>query len=220
MSEPNGRAGRTRSPIVEAGTVAMGMCLFALFVHHQLPFGFLPSVAGLLTAAVAILHFFRVDPSPAVTLGLSRPTPAVALYAAVGCLIGVGFGVAYRTVWHWGPFPDALRRFTFVAAAIGATEELLFRGYLQGRARRLGVIRAVVFAALCHMAYKCALRALPAIDVETNFGFLAVWTFLGGVVFGALRERSRSVLPPLAAHVAFDLIVYGHHTQAPWWVWS
>jgi len=219
MPEAARRAKRTWLFIAEAGAAAMGMCLFGVFVHSQPPLVLLSGV-GLCATAIAIWHFFRTEAFPATTLGLSRPTRALALYAILGCLIGLGLGVAYREVRHWGPFPDALRRFVFVAAAIGATEELLFRGYIQGRVRRLGVVGAVLFAAICHTAYKCALRALPPIGVDTDFRFLATWTFVGGVVFGALRERSRSVLPPLAAHVVFDLIVYGHQAQAPCWVWS
>jgi hypothetical protein len=35
-----------------------------------------------------------------------------------------------------------------------------------------------------------------------------------------LREFAGGVLPPVAAHVLFDLVVYGERVEAPWWVWS
>ncbi len=117
-------------------------------------------------------------------------------------------------------FPGALLGFAPLAALIGGTEEIVYRGYVQGRARRLGVFPAVVLASLCHAAYKCALFALPASPVQTDFLFLATWTFLGGLVFGALRELAGSIAPALAAHACFDIVVYGDLAQAPWWVWS
>jgi len=79
---------------------------------------------------------------------------------------------------------------------------------------------AVMLAAAAHTAYKAALFAFPPEGVVIDLEFLAVWTLIGGVVFGALRELSGSVLPPLAAHVVFDIVVYGGSVQAPWWVWG
>ena len=113
-----------------------------------------------------------------------------------------------------------LGSFAAVAAAIGVTEELVYRGYVQGRLRALGPLAAAILAAVGHTAYKCALFALPPLAVEIDLPFLALGTLVVGVGFGALRERSRSVLPALAAHACFDVLVYGQGAQAPWWVWS
>jgi membrane protease YdiL (CAAX protease family) len=116
--------------------------------------------------------------------------------------------------------PTTLTLFAPVAALVGATEEVVYRGYMQGRLRALGPLPAVALAALGHTAYKCALFALPGRLVGIDFGILAACTFLGGLLFGALRERAGSVLPPLVAHACFDILVYGELAHAPWWVWA
>lgn len=75
-------------------------------------------------------------------------------------------------------------------------------------------------AALLHTAYKTSLFALPPAGVETDLVFIAVCTLAGGIVFGALRQLSGSVLAPLSAHILFDLVAYSEFASAPWWVWT
>ena len=53
-----------------------------------------------------------------------------------------------------------------------------------------------------------------------NFPFIIAATLVGGLAFGLIRELSGGVLAPLAAHAAFDLIVYAELAEAPWWVWA
>jgi membrane protease YdiL (CAAX protease family) len=53
-----------------------------------------------------------------------------------------------------------------------------------------------------------------------NYPFVALWTFVGGITFGLIRELSSSVIPPILAHAMFDLLVYGAVARAPWWVWT
>ena len=78
----------------------------------------------------------------------------------------------------------------------------------------------MVLASLFHAAYKCALFAPGLSPPSQGLRFLAVATVAGGIAFGALREAGGSALPPVVAHAAFDLVVYGDASQAPWWVWS
>jgi len=143
-------------------------------------------------------------------------------FAVVGAAIGVAEELLYRGyVQGW-----------LTRALVGA---LPGRGRSPHRPRHTGGDRggcgdpprrvvymavAVVLAAAAHTAYKTALFAFPPEGVAIDLGFLAVWTLIGGVVFGVLRALSGSVLPPLAAHVGFDIIVYGGNVEAPWWVWS
>jgi membrane protease YdiL (CAAX protease family) len=54
---------------------------------------------------------------------------------------------------------------------------------------------------------------------DINVGFLALWTFGVGLLFGTVRHLSKSLLPSLTAHVLFDILVYAEFTTAPWWVW-
>jgi membrane protease YdiL (CAAX protease family) len=203
----------------EAAVAGAGMVLFALFAHSlSVPFAF--SAAGLTLTAAALVRGVVRSRSPLVLFGLAPVARKTALYAVLGAALGLALGVWYR--WHIGapPLPEAFKGFALVAALIGGAEEVLYRGYVQGRVRRLGPVGAVACAALLHTAYKSALFALPGEAVTTNFPFIVTATLIGGLAFGALRELSGNVLAPLAAHAAFDLIVYAELTKAPWWVWS
>ena len=215
---PSPQRGRRR-PVLEAAAASAGMVLFALFVRSGLPLVVMAAV-GLVVTAVAVAHAFRAEPTPAAILGFLPFSRKVVAYVAVGCALGAALGVIFRIVREMGPLPSGLGRFVFVAVLIGAAEEVLYRGYIQGRLRRLGWVVAVPLAAAAHTAYKVSLFALPPEGVTIDLEFLAVWTLIGGALFGALRQLSGSVLPPLAAHVLFDIVVYGEHAQAPWWVWS
>ena len=79
------------------------------------------------------------------------------------------------------PRPATPAHFTLLHGGAHA-EELVYRGYMQGRLRVLGPLPAVALAALGHTAYKCALFALPGRMAQVDIGILAVWTFLGGLL--------------------------------------
>ncbi len=219
MPESEGTRQRTWPPLAEAGTAAVGLCVFALFIHAGLPLVLL-SACGLAAAALAVHRSLTRESPRAALFGISRLSRPAIVLTVLGCVVGLALGVLYRWYCDRALFPGALRGFAALAALIGATEEIVYRGYVQGRARTLGAFPAVVLAALCHAAYKCALFALPASPVQTDFLVLATWTFLGGLVFGALRELAGNIAPALAAHACFDIVVYGDLAQAPWWVWS
>jgi membrane protease YdiL (CAAX protease family) len=74
-------------------------------------------------------------------------------------------------------------------------------------------------SSLLHTVYKCALFVLPVSTNQVNISLLFIWTFLGGLIFGWLKEYSRSAVPPAIAHAIFDIIAYAGYTHAPWWVW-
>jgi len=203
----------------EAAVAGAGMVVFALFAH-SLSATFAFSAAGLTLTAAALVRAVVRSRSPLILFGLAAVARKTALYAALGAALGLGLGVWYR--WHIGapPLPEAFKGFALVAALIGSAEEVLYRGYVQGRVGRLGAVGAVACAALLHTAYKSALFALPGEAVTINFTFIVAATFVGGLAFGMLRKLSGNVLAPLAAHAAFDLIVYSELAGAPWWVWS
>ena len=115
--------------------------------------------------------------------------------------------------------PNKLHQFALVAALIGATEELIFRGFIQGRAGKINKVFGVLFASFSHSLYKCGLFLIPFFDHDVNIASLFLFTFVGGMFFGLLREVSKSVLPAIAAHAIFDILVYGQFLQSPWWVW-
>jgi len=203
----------------EAAVAGAGMVLFALFAHSlSVPFAF--SAAGLTLTAAALVRAAVRSRSPLVLFGLAPVARKTVLYAVLGAALGLALGVWYR--WHIGapPLPEAFKGFALVATVIGGAEEILYRGYVQGRVRRLGAVGAVACAALLHTAYKSALFALPGAAATIDLEFIVAATFIGGLVFGALRQLSGNVLAPLAAHAAFDLIVYSELAGAPWWVWA
>ena len=102
---------------------------------------------------------------------------------------------------------------------IGALEELVFRGFIQENAKRINAPFSVFFGALSHTGYKCCLFIAPLAAADIDIKFLALWTFGAGIVFGSLKHFSKSISPPLIAHVIFDLFVYAEFVHAPWWVW-
>ena len=175
--------------------------------------------AGLLAAAFCIQRSIASLRGIPPLFGLSGSWKALIISLA-GFAVGVGLGAFYRSSFGMTLLPGpALQPFALAACGIGAAEELVYRGWMQGRLRVLGWSAAVLISAAAHTAYKAALFALPPFAVNVDYLSLVVFTFAVGALFGLSRELSRSVYPAVAAHVAFDLVVYGAAAQAPWWVW-
>jgi membrane protease YdiL (CAAX protease family) len=214
---PSQRSGR---PVIEVLAVAAGMVVFALFSHRGLPW-ILVGATGLLVAAASIERSLRRAPRVAALLGLGGFSGKTALFAVLGCAIGAGGGLLHRRTLGLPLLPaGGLGVFAAMACLIGATEELVYRGWLQGRLQTLGWPVAVVVVAAAHAAYKSALFAWPPGPAQIDCAAMAGWTFVGGVVLGLLRQISDSVVPPIVAHAVFDLLVYGALVRAPWWVWG
>jgi membrane protease YdiL (CAAX protease family) len=83
-----------------------------------------------------------------------------------------------------------------VAVAVGASEELVYRGYLQhelgvlARSRAVGLIAQSALFAIAHG--------------QQGAGAVAR-TFVYGIGFGVLAHARRSLLPGMIAHVGLDL---------------
>lgn len=195
------------------------MCLFALFAHSGPPLKVLAAM-GLCLTALSLYTDLMAHHAPGVLLGLDRFSKRTSVFTAFGVVSGCALGLVYRWAYDMPPFPAAFGLFAPAAVLIGATEEVLYRGYIQGRMRRFGPLGAAAFASLCHSAYKCALFLLHNQPVDIDLWTLGMLTFAVGLGFGMLRERSGSLLPSIAAHGMFDLIAYGGYARAPWWVWS
>jgi membrane protease YdiL (CAAX protease family) len=208
-------------PIIEAVAASSGMWLFALYVHSRLPLVLL-SAAGFVLASIVLMHSMRAEKGSPEIWGFAPFTGNAAGYLLLGSAIGAAFGLLYRISYDMGALPAKIGGFFIFAALIGAAEEVLFRGYVQGRLRCLTPAAAVVLAAAAHTIYKSSLFVLPAEGIDIGLGFksFVILTFFGGMVFGSLRELSGNVLPPLIGHVLFDILLYGENSTAPWWVWS
>jgi len=194
------------------------MCLFALSIHEGFPLSLL-SACGLILTTLAISRVPRAESSAAALFGFQDLSPSVAAYTFCGSIPGILLAFVYQ--WRYGlaiHFP-VLGRFALVAALIGATEEVLYRGYIQGRTRSIGPVRSTAFASLAHTAYKLSLFVFSSEVTRTDLFYLGICTFAAGLGFGAMRHHAGSILPPIACHVSFDLIVYGGASHAPLWVW-
>jgi membrane protease YdiL (CAAX protease family) len=200
--------------------VAFGMVVFALASHQALPW-LAAGAGGLLIATVALGYSLARTGRPAELLGLAGFSRRTAWFAVAGCVVGAALGALHR--WRLGLtlLPTGTpEMFAALACLIGATEELIYRGWLQGRLHGFGWWTAIVIAACSHAAYKTALFVWPSTPGNVDLVALAAWTVAGGILFGLLRAFSRSLIPPLLAHAVFDLVTYGAVGRAPWWVWS
>jgi membrane protease YdiL (CAAX protease family) len=137
------------------------------------------------------------------------------LYLIFGFAAGVLFAVICR--WHLdiSLLPKSLHFFVIVAALIGCIEELVFRGFLQQYVISINGPFSVLFSTLSHTGYKCCLFLSPMIAANIDVGFLALWTFIAGILFGTIRHLSKSLLPSLTAHILFDILVYAEFVSAP-----
>jgi membrane protease YdiL (CAAX protease family) len=193
-----------------------GMVVFALAAHR--PSLLAPRIAGAALAAACLAVALAKANRPAVMLGFTKPGKTRAWFALPLCLaVGIAAGMYYRTAQGRCLFPAALTGFCLLSTAIGGAEELAYRGFVQSQLRRWGPILPCIAAAGAHTAYKCALFAMPAGPERPAFLSLALGTLIGGTVFGLMRQYLGSIAFPLAAHVAFDVIVYGDLAAAPWW---
>ena len=199
--------------------VLAGLFLFALYVHER-SWLVVISFAGLFLAALSLVIFFRDTKQGTLVFGSLRFTPGAIGFLITGIVVGGILGICYRYFYFPTLLPVSLTTFAIISPMIGITEELLFRGYLQGRIREQHRLLAIVIAALGHTTYKfIVLRSLPD-PSGIDFPFLIIWTMIGGLIFGILRDLSDSVLPPALAHGCFDVIVYGSFVSAPVWVWG
>jgi len=199
--------------------VLVGLFLFALYVHER-SWLVVISFTGLFLAALSLVIFFKNAKESISVFGALRFTPGAIGFLITGILAGGILGVSYRYFYVDTTFPVSLTTFAIISPLIGISEELLFRGYLQGRIRPVNRVLAIVVAAMGHTMYKfIVLRSLPD-PSGIDFPFLITWTMIGGLIFGLLRDLSDSVLPPSLAHGCFDVIVYGGFVSAPIWVWG
>jgi membrane protease YdiL (CAAX protease family) len=195
----------------------MGTFGFAWFIPAPPPFKTI-AVVGLL---IPVWFLVKVNPnfrSLFQSLGLTYKK-ATLKFLILGAGIGLAVSLFYR--WHLGVSykMGPLTGFAFVAASIGISEELLFRGFIQGQLEKVDRFWSVPVSSLGHTLYKAILFITPFANTTVDIAFLAFWTFSFGLLFGWLRNRSGSVLPAVLAHALFDIWIYGHLNKIPWWVW-
>jgi len=200
---------------------AVGAVGFALTAHRDVwlwwRWGCLTLAGAGLCGAWAV-----VDNPVEVIFGKPRMSRLGLRVFVVGCL-GAVAAVGYRLLLETPPFPSSFHWFVVMAMGIGLTEELLWRGWMQGSlAMSYGPLLAVSVTAASHTAYKAALFAFPPTGepMRTTGAWLltAALTLGFGAMLGCFRIRQGTVLAPVAFHVIFDLLVYAEYTSTPWWV--
>ena len=204
--------------LLEALLCSFGFMAFAYFIHDQFPKRIISFVGLMLPAYIMSRQCYSLSDLYKV-FGILKISKKLLLFIIVGIMLGLIYAALYRNVLSIPIFPKTIRNFAAVAALIGILEELVFRGFIQGHVRSINPYFSILFGTISHTAYKCCLFLSPVIEHKIDIQFLMIWTFIGGLVFGLLKEFSKSVIPSAIAHSSFDILAYAECVVAPWWVW-
>jgi len=202
----------------EAILCSLGLMVFSFFIQYKFPVRLLSFTALLISAFIISRNLRSLSDLKKIT-GESVSIKITLLFLVFGIALGMMLAVIYRRHLDLSLFPGSVHLFVITAAFIGCTEELVFRGFIQESVKKINGPFSIIFSTLSHTGYKCCLFLPPVITTDINIGFLTLWTFLAGILFGTIRHQSRSLLPSLSAHALFDVLVYAEFVNAPWWVW-
>ena len=204
--------------IIEGCIILAGILLFSLFIHRDDLLRLLAFI--FLCTTVLGVHYASRDTDLLKTIGLTGRTSRLTIYLFLGVCIGGLLAMVVRYTFDMPWLPEHLTYVALIAPLIGITEELVFRGYIQGHFRPLGKLASMCIATTGHTLYKYIVIVTLPEPVVFNYRFLILWTFLGGFLFSMLRELSRSIYPSALAHACFDIILYGAFASLPFWTWS
>jgi membrane protease YdiL (CAAX protease family) len=209
---------QTQRALLDTMICSVAFAAFAFLVIYPFPLkaaAFIPLVA----AAFIMSRNINWALVSRKLLFQNALTPGMLVYNLVGLQMGIAGAMYYRGSFGMPVIPEVFRSFTLVAVGIGITEELVFRGFIQGRLSKISPAFAIVFAAFAHASYKVFLFLSPAAQHLPSITLFFTLTFGALVLIGLLRYFSKSVLPAIMVHAVFDLLVYAENLQAPWWVW-
>ena len=196
----------------------LGILVFAAFIHH--PFPLMMLAVGGLAGTAAVIGYSTRTIKLRKAFGLGPLNRRVLLFMPIGALMGVLMAILTRNRFELTLIPAGFTGIALLAPLVGAAEELVFRGYIQGRLQALGKISSIVSTSAAHTCYKLLVILSLSMPLQFDFFFLIFWTFTGGLLFGVLRELSGDTVPAVIAHAAFDIVLYGTLATAPAWVWS
>lgn len=197
------------------------MVVFALTAHHE-PWFPARLIALSVAGGVLMLSLTITDDLRRTIFGEPRkPYQSVQIVAVVA--LGVAAAVGYRELLQTTLVPRSLHWFAAFAMMVGATEELVWRGWMQGNLMEsMSWKYAVAITAASHAAYKTALFSFPPADVAMRpvhaLLLMTALTFSFGSLLGVFRCYQGTIGGPVVFHVVFDLLVYGDYAQVPWWV--
>lgn len=173
----------------------------------------------LLLAALAMLNTGDRNTVPAIFQSSPYSFYRKIMYLLVALLLGAAGSLYYRFSLGMPAIPNTISLFACFGMCVGATEEFIFRGFIQTRLNSFHPVVAIVFAALAHAVYKIALFISPWSQWHPGPLMFFIFSFAAFIIIGALRHISKSIWPAVATHVVFDIWVYAETTHAPWWVW-
>lgn len=197
---------------------SLGLMVFSFFIHYELPVRLISFAVLVMPAYIIGKNLKSLSDLKKLT-GESGINRIVLIYCFFGLFLGTLLAILYRWDLEISIFPKYLNGFVIVAALIGCTEEIVFRGFIQDYVKSINAPFSILFSTISHTGYKCCLFLSPVAAADINIGFLALWTFIAGILFGTIKHFSKSILPPLIAHGLFDILVYAEFVSAPWWVW-
>jgi membrane protease YdiL (CAAX protease family) len=201
-------------------TLAGLLCIGgALFMHNP---GFGIVLFNICLLLAGFLTGFGIDRHPLVIRSREWWTIRKSSYRALVIALSLALllGLLARNAEGLPLLPIGLEWFVLVSMAIGATEELMFRGMIQGEAARWHAHGAVWLSAFIFAVYKTAILIWPDGKPITLPLTLFAFTFPAALGLGYLRKQTGSIMPGMLAHMLFDLILYGDSHEAPWWVWN
>jgi membrane protease YdiL (CAAX protease family) len=204
--------------LAEVNLITTALVSFSYFIHYPAPVLWLGYVS-LFIAALLIARHIQFPFQYHKFIGEFLFSKKMMFTCIWGLILGILMACIYRYRLAVNPIPPHIGSFMWIAALIGISEELVFRGFILGHLSRFSVWVSIPVASLSHSLYKCCAFLSPIAGHSVNIPLLFVSTFIGGLFFGWLKEYSRSTIPPAIAHGIFDIIVYAEYVKAPWWVW-
>jgi membrane protease YdiL (CAAX protease family) len=147
-----------------------------------------------------------VPPDPKGTAWLTDTHFVAATLAAIPVWLGLGIALGghMRAVAGWSAWVS----FVLVLPVV---EELVFRGLLQGQLLRLSSARRIGPLTLANL---CTTAGFVLMHLAKQPPYWALGVAVPSLVFGHLRERFGSVLPPMLLHALYNA---GFGLTA-WWV--
>lgn len=211
-------AHKFQSPLIRSLAIGLAVCCFGICVHAPYPGSIF---AGFFLLLLAWLISKALADYPAILFAMSvwKWPVGYAKTMWIAIIGSVIVSIIYRYAEQMPLFPVGITPFVIVAVMIGAAEEVLFRGVIQGEAMRYRPKLAVFISAIVFAVYKALLFSWPSEINHVNQTGLFFLTFIAAILLGISRMNSKSILPAIAAHGLFDLYVYAETAKAPWWVW-
>jgi membrane protease YdiL (CAAX protease family) len=204
--------------IRDVSLAVLSILIFASAIHKSFPVKLIALLG--LTGTALIIAFSTRKQGALELFGLDRIRKKTLFYVLPAVGLGILLGILSRNSFDISLFPARITGVALVAPMVGAVEELIFRGYIQGHLRPIGKVFSIIYASAVHTCYKLLVILSLSIPLQFDFFYLVLWTFLGGLLFGSLKELSRSSLPPVIAHAVFDVVLYGGLATFPAWVWA